>query len=238
MLGKINLQNILFLDIETVPEVELFADLSEEKQELYALKTQYQRKDEINVEDFYHRAGIWAEFGKIICISVGYFVENDGENQLRITSFSSDDETVILTDFKKLLDKHFNQNKHLLCAHNGKEFDFPYIARRMIINRIDLPKKLDLFGKKPWEVPHLDTLELWKFGDYKHYTSLKLLTSILGIPSPKQDIDGSEVANVYYKEKNLPRIVDYCERDTVAVAQLVLRFLNKPMLAETAVVKV
>ena len=238
MLGKINLQNILFLDIETVPEVELFADLSEEKQELYALKTQYQRKDEINVEDFYHRAGIWAEFGKIICISVGYFVENDGENQLRVTSFSSDDETVILTDFKKLLDKHFNQNKHLLCAHNGKEFDFPYIARRMIINRIDLPKKLDLFGKKPWEVPHLDTLELWKFGDYKHYTSLKLLTSILGIPSPKQDIDGSEVASVYYKEKNLPRIVEYCERDTVAVAQLVLRFLNKPMLAETAIVKV
>lgn len=238
MLDKINLQNILFLDIETVPEVELFADLSDEKQELYALKTQYQRKDEINVEDFYHRAGIWAEFGKIICISVGYFVENEGAEQFRITSFSSDNETIILADFKKLLDKHFNQNKHLLCAHNGKEFDFPYIARRMIINRIDLPKKLDLFGKKPWEVPHLDTLELWKFGDYKHYTSLKLLTSILGIPSPKQDIDGSEVANVYYKEKNLPRIVEYCERDTVAVAQLVLRFLNKPMLAETAVVKV
>ena len=238
MLDKINLQDILFLDIETVPEVELFCDLSDEKQELYALKTQYQRKDEINVEDFYHRAGIWAEFGKIICISVGYFVQNDGREQFRITSFSSDNETIILNDFKELLDNHFNQKKHLLCAHNGKEFDFPYIARRMIINRIDLPKKLNLFGKKPWEVPHIDTLELWKFGDYKHYTSLKLLTSILGIPSPKQDIDGSEVANVYYKEKNLPRIVDYCERDTVAVAQLVLRFLNKPMLPETAVVKV
>ena len=230
MLDKINLQNILFLDIETVPEVESFSDLSEEKQELYALKTKYQRKDEIEVEDFYHRAGIWAEFGKIICISVGYFVENNGENQLRITSFSSDDETVLLTDFKKLIDKHFNQDKHLLCAHNGKEFDFPYIARRMIINQINLPKKLNLFGKKPWEVPHLDTLDLWKFGDYKHYTSLKLLTNILGIPSPKQDIDGSEVANVYYKEKNLKRIVEYCERDTIAVAQLVLRFLNKPML--------
>ena len=238
MLNKINIQNILFLDIETVPEVELFSDLSDEKQELYALKTQYQRKDETTAEEFYHRAGIWAEFGKIICISVGYFVENEGAEQFRITSFSSDDEAVILTDFKKLLDTHFNQNKHLLCAHNGKEFDFPYIARRMIINRIDLPKKLDLFGKKPWEVPHLDTLELWKFGDYKHYTSLKLLTSILGIPSPKQDIDGSEVAKVYYQEKNLPRIVEYCERDTVAVAQLVLRFLNKPMLAETAIVKV
>ncbi|PKH49852.1 3'-5' exonuclease [Tenacibaculum sp. Bg11-29] len=230
MLHKINIQNILFLDIETVPEVELFADLSEEKQELYALKTEYQRKEEATAEAFYHRAGIWAEFGKIICISVGYFIDIKGEKQLRITSFFGDDEASILTDFKKLLDTHFNQNKHLLCAHNGKEFDFPYIARRMIINRINLPKKLDLFGKKPWEVPHLDTLELWKFGDYKHYTSLRLLTSILNIPSPKQDIDGSEVANVYYKEKNLPRIVEYCERDTVAVAQLVLRFLNKPIL--------
>jgi uncharacterized protein YprB with RNaseH-like and TPR domain len=238
MLSKTNIQNILFLDIETVPEIELFADLSEEKKELYALKTQYQRKDETTAEEFYHKAGIWAEFGKIICISVGYFVDNKGEKQLRVTSFFGDDEAVILIDFKKLLDKHFNQNKHLLCAHNGKEFDFPYIARRMIINRIDLPKKLDLFGKKPWEVPHLDTMDLWRFGDYKHYTSLKLLTSILGIPSPKQDIDGSEVANVYYKEKDLPRIVEYCERDTVAVAQLLLRFLNKPILEAKSIVTI
>ncbi len=238
MLNKLNIQNILFLDIETVPEVELFADLSEEKQELYALKTQYQRKDEFSAEDFYHRAGIWAEFGKIICISVGYFVERDGINQLRVTSFYGDDETKILTDFKELLDKHFNLNKHLLCAHNGKEFDFPYIARRMIVNHVDLPKKLNLFGKKPWEIPHLDTMDLWKFGDYKHFTSLKLLTSILGIPSPKQDIDGSEVANVYYKEKNLQRIVEYCERDTVAVAQLLLRFLNKPLLDDKNIVTI
>lgn len=238
MLNKTNLQNILFLDIETVPEVELFADLSPEMQELYALKTQYQRKDEVTPEEFYHRAGIWAEFGKIICISVGYFVDRDGKNQLRVTSFYGDDEAKLLTDFKNLLDTHFNQNKHLLCAHNGKEFDFPYIARRMVINKIDLPNKLNLFGKKPWEVPHLDTLDLWKFGDYKHYTSLKLLTAILGIPSPKQDIDGSEVANVYYQEKNLPRIVEYCERDTVAVAQLLLRFLNKPLIEEDNVVSV
>ena len=234
----VKLNDVLFLDIETVPQKENWNQLSKETQELYQKKTKYQRKDEIEVEDFYHRAGIWAEFGKIICISVGYFVENDGENQLRITSFFGDDEAKILTAFKELIDKHFNQDKHLLCAHNGKEFDFPYIARRMIINQINLPKKLNLFGKKPWEVPHLDTLDLWKFGDYKHYTSLKLLTNILGIPSPKQDIDGSEVANVYYQEKNLKRIVEYCERDTVAVAQLVLRFLNKPMLAESAIVKV
>nr|BFF39354.1 3'-5' exonuclease [Tenacibaculum mesophilum] len=238
MLNKINLQNILFLDIETVPEVELFADLSPEMQELYALKTQYQRKDEFTPEEFYHRAGIWAEFGKIICISVGYFVERKGINQLRVTSFYGDNEHKLLVDFKNLLDTHFNHPNHLLCAHNGKEFDFPYIARRMIINQIELPNKLNLFGKKPWEVPHLDTMDLWKFGDYKHYTSLKLLTAILGIPSPKQDIDGSEVANVYYQEKNLSRIVEYCERDTVAVAQLLLRFLNKPMVEEIDIIKV
>ena len=238
MLNKINLQNILFLDIETVPEVELFADLSPEMKELYALKTQYQRKDEFTPEEFYHRAGIWAEFGKIICISVGYFVERKGENQLRVTSFYGDNEHKLLVDFKNLLDTHFNHPNHLLCAHNGKEFDFPYIARRMIINQIELPNKLNLFGKKPWEVPHLDTMDLWKFGDYKHYTSLKLLTAILGIPSPKQDIDGSEVANVYYQEKKLSRIVEYCERDTVAVAQLLLRFLNKPMVEEIDIIKV
>ncbi|MCG7500724.1 3'-5' exonuclease [Tenacibaculum sp. Mcav3-52] len=238
MLNKINLQNILFLDIETVPEVELFADLSPEMQELYALKTQYQRKDEFTPEEFYHRAGIWAEFGKIICISVGYFVERKGINQLRVTSFYGDNEHKLLVDFKNLLDTHFNHPNHLLCAHNGKEFDFPYIARRMIINQIELPNKLNLFGKKPWEVPHLDTMDLWKFGDYKHYTSLKLLTAILGIPSPKQDIDGSEVANVYYQEKNLSRIVEYCERDTVAVAQLLLRFLNKPLIEEQNIVNV
>lgn len=238
MLNKLNLQNILFLDIETVPEVELFADLSPEMQELYALKTQYQRKDEFTPEEFYHRAGIWAEFGKIICISVGYFVERKGINQLRVTSFYGDNEHKLLLDFKNLLDTHFNHPNHLLCAHNGKEFDFPYIARRMIINQIELPQKLNLFGKKPWEVPHLDTMDLWKFGDYKHYTSLKLLTVILGVPSPKQDIDGSEVAKVYYQEKNLSRIVEYCERDTVAVAQLLLRFLNKPLVEEFDVIKV
>ncbi|CAM1334375.1 3'-5' exonuclease [Tenacibaculum aestuariivivum] len=238
MLQKVILENILFLDIETVPEMEFFTDLSKEKQELYTLKTAYQRKEEIDVKDFYHRAGIWAEFGKIVCISVGYFVTTKEKSQLRITSFFGDDEINILENFKELLNKHFNQNNNILCAHNGKEFDFPYIARRMIINGIDLPKKLNLFGKKPWEVPHLDTLELWRFGDYKHYTSLRLLTNILRIPSPKQDIDGSEVATVYYKEKNMSRIVAYCEHDTIAVAQLILRFLNKPLLNKDDIIKV
>jgi len=235
---KVNFENILFLDIETVPEVEHFDDISLEKQELFALKTQYQRKEEITPEDFYERAGIWAEFGKIVCISVGYFTNfNAISRKFRVTSFFGE-EIQILKDFKNLLDDHFYRPQHLLCAHNGKEFDFPYIARRMIVNQIHLPEKLNLFGKKPWEIAHLDTMELWKFGDYKHFTSLKLLTSILEIPSPKDDIDGSQVGFVFYKEKNIDRIVTYCEKDTIAVAQLLLRFNNEPLIEELSIIHV
>jgi len=235
---KTNFENILFLDIETVPEVENFKDLSEVKQHLFELKTQYQRKDEFTAEEFYDRAGIWAEFGMIVCISVGYFVNFKSEKrEFRVTSFFGN-EALILKDFKKLLDNHFNKTHHLLCGHNAKEFDFPFIARRMIIHQIELPEKLNLFGKKPWEIPHLDTMELWKFGDYKHFTSLKLLTQILNIPSPKDDIDGSEVGSVFYKERNIARIVKYCEKDTIAVAQLLLRLNNQPLIEELNIITI
>ncbi|GGW56755.1 hypothetical protein DFQ11_101668 [Winogradskyella epiphytica] len=234
MLRKLNLENILFLDIETVPETENFTDLDATKQELWEAKSRYQRKDEFSAEEFYDRAGIWAEFGKIICISVGYFKYQGESRTFRVTSFYGDEDK-ILKDFKNLLDTHFNLNTHLLCAHNGKEFDFPYIARRMIIHNIELPNKLNLFGKKPWEVPHLDTLELWKFGDYKTYTSLKLMTHVLGIPSPKDDIDGSEVYRVYYKEKEIDRIIIYCEKDTIAVAQIFLRLRGDELLDDNEI---
>ena len=235
---NININQILFLDIETVPELEKWEQLDNASQQLFEQKTAYQRKEEYTPEEFYERAGIWAEFGKIVCISVAYFINNKEDKQLRVTSFYGDDEKEILIDFKELLDKHFSNKNNVLCAHNGKEFDFPFLARRMIIHGVSLPNKLNLFGKKPWEIPHLDTLELWKFGDYKHYTSLKLLTHILGVPSPKDDIDGSEVAKVYYKEKDLERIVNYCEKDTIAIAQILLRFNNLPLLEENQIVRV
>ncbi|MCK0123112.1 3'-5' exonuclease [Gelidibacter sp. F2691] len=228
MINKLNLEDILFLDIETVPETHHFSELDPVKQDLWELKSKYQRAD-ISAEEFYERAGIWAEFGKIVCISVGYFKFQGTLRSFRVTSFSGD-EHQILQDFKNLILSHFNQTKHVLCAHNGKEFDFPYIARRMIIHHIELPNKLNLFGKKPWEVPHLDTLELWKFGDYKNYTSLKLLTNVLGIPSPKDDIDGSEVGRVFYEENDLNRIMIYCEKDTIAVAQIFLRLRGDSIL--------
>lgn len=237
MIDKIVLSNILFLDIETVPQNEFFSDLDIEAQELYAEKTQYQRKEEFSPEEFYERAGIWAEFGKIICISVGYFTIKNGERQFRTKSIVGDEKN-LLEEFNDLINTHFSNPAFVFCGHNIKEFDIPYLCRRMLINSVQIPGKLQLFGKKPWEIPHLDTLELWKFGDYKHYTSLKLLTYVLGIPSPKEDIDGSEVRDVYYNEQNITRIAKYCERDVVAVAQVLLRLRNEAILNDNEIFSV
>ena len=237
MIEKVRLENILFLDIETVSEQKHFGLLDEETQELFAMKTSYQRKDEFTPEEFYDRAGIWAEFGKIVCLSAGYFTFRGDIQHFRVTSFCGE-EAKILHDFSNLLNNHFSQPQHIMCGHNAKEFDFPFIARRMIINNIAIPPKLNLFGKKPWEVPHLDTMELWKFGDYKSFTSLKLLTKILGIPSPKGDIDGSQVGVVYHIENDIDRIVTYCEKDVIAVAQVLLRFRREDLLVEDEIIHV
>ena len=237
MLHKLNLEDILFLDIETVPEQAEYRTLNEAKKQLWEQKSQYQRKEEYTAEEFYDRAGIWAEFGKIICISVGFFNLRSDLRSFRVKSFHGD-EPLILKEFKTLVNTHFSEGRHLLCAHNGKEFDFPYIARRMLINSITPPYKLALFGKKPWEVPHLDTMELWKFGDYKHYTSLKLLANVLGIPSPKEDMDGSMVKDVYYLEKDMDRIVSYCELDVITLAQVFLRMRNEGLLREDDIVHI
>jgi len=237
MLKRINLEHILFLDIETVPQYTSFEELDETTQVLYEQKTKYQRKDDFSAKEFYDRAGIWAEFGKIICISAGYFKMKGDIRTFRVTSFYGEEDT-ILKEFKVLLETHFNRPHHLLCAHNGKEFDFPYIARRMVIHGIELPFKLNLFGKKPWEVPHLDTLELWKFGDYKTFTSLKLMAHVLGIPSPKDDIDGSQVRDVFYEENDIDRIIQYCEKDTITVAQIFLKLRNEDTLDPSEIVSV
>lgn len=237
MITRIKLDSILFLDVETVPLFSNFNDLDDEGKELWEVKTKYQRKDEFTAEEFYDRAGIWAEFGKIVCISVGYFVFKGDTRNFRVTTFHGKEKNQLI-DLKSLLESHFNRPQHLLCAHNGKEFDFPFIARRMIINGIDLPYKLNLFGKKPWEIPHLDTMELWKFGDYKTYTSLKLMSYVLGIPSPKEDLDGSMVRDVYYEEKDIDKIIRYCERDTVTIAQILLRLRNEELLTEDEILSV
>ncbi len=229
MLPGIKLDKILFLDIETVPMTSSYEGLDDRFRKLWERKAGFLAKsDEDTPKALFSRAGIYAEFGKIVCISAGYIKDDE----FRLKSYYGNDEKELLSEFVDLLNKHFNSSSHQLCAHNGKEFDFPYLSRRMLINRISLPHILDLAGKKPWEVNHIDTMELWKFGDYKHFTSLDLLTALFNIPTPKDDIDGSEVADIYYKEKQLDRIVAYCQKDVVAVVQLLLSYLNLPLIKE------
>jgi uncharacterized protein YprB with RNaseH-like and TPR domain len=231
MLSNIRPEDILFLDIETVPAVSSFPVLDQSFQALWEKKSKQFRTEEQTAEEVYDRAGIYAEFGKIICISVGLIKEKNPFS-FRLKSFYGDDEKSLLSEFSAMLIKFSKNREALLCAHNGKEFDYPYIARRMIINSMIIPDILDNAGKKPWEIKLLDTLDLWKFGDYKSYTSLNLLTTILNIPSPKDDIDGSMVARVYYDEHDIRRIVRYCEKDVLAVAQVLLRLMNLPGIEE------
>lgn len=237
MLKKIPLDSILFLDIETVPEAASFETLPEEAQELWDAKTRNRRSEEESAAEFYERAGIWAEFGKIVCISVGFFSQKGDGRTFRLRSFTGEEREMLL-EFSDLLDEYYRHPRKLLCAHNGKAFDFPYLARRMLIHGLPLPAKLDLFGKKPWEVPHLDTMELWRFGDFKHYTSLRLMAHVLGIPSPKEDLDGSQIRSVYYEDGDMDRIRKYCELDVLTTAQVFLRLRGESLLEAVEVVQV
>jgi predicted PolB exonuclease-like 3'-5' exonuclease len=235
MLNQLDLQKVLFIDIETVSAYPDYNALPETWQNLWADKTKFIReREDISPADYYpQRAGIMAEFGKIVCISCGFFARyGTTGREFRLKSFYGEDEFLLLQEFADLLNKHFQGPEFLLCAHNGKEFDFPYLSRRMLVHGIQLPVTLNTAGKKPWEIQHLDTMELWKFGDYKHFTSLKLLAALFDIPTPKDDIDGSMVGEVFWKENDLDRISTYCQKDTVTVAQLVLRYRGEQILKD------
>ena len=227
MIHKLPIENILFLDIETVPQIDSWNNLDATTQYLWDKKTKSQRKEEIEASDFYEqRAGIMAEFGMIICISIGMIDSNSGK--LKIQTFAGDEKTLLI-EFCELFNAP-RMNNVILCAHNGKEFDFPYIARRLLVHGIQPPISFQMFGKKPWEIPHLDTMELWKFGDWKSYISLELLAHIFGIPTPKDDIDGSMVADIYYKDGDIDRIIHYCEKDVLTLANVFRRMRQEDLL--------
>lgn len=225
------LQKIMFLDIETVPLTSDFSELPGEMAHLWEDKFAIIQKrmpekyndDTSAAEGFNTSAGIYSEFGKIVCISVGFIHFQDNEMNFRTKSFSGDNEKLLLIDFLQLIAKFCVTKEQTLCGHNIKEFDIPYICRRILINGLQLPPIFQISGKKPWEISFIDTLELWKFGDYKNYTALKLLTAVFGIPTPKDDIDGSQVAHVFYKENDIDRISLYCQKDVLATAQVFLR---------------
>lgn len=232
MFELISLEDILFIDIETVPQKGDFKELSEQFQKLWDKKSSFFRNEDQNAADVYERAGIYAEFGRIICISAGVIIQKNGERYYRVKSFHDQDEKKLLSGFNDMLDKFTSNAAKRICAHNGLEFDYPYIGRRTLINGLKLPKILDVAGAKPWEIKDrlLDTLQMWKFGDYKNYTSLDLLCAAFNIPTPKDDIDGSQVAQVYYHEGDLDRIIRYCEKDTLALANLFLRYKGEPII--------
>ncbi|MBC8047758.1 MAG: 3'-5' exonuclease [Fimbriimonadaceae bacterium] len=234
MLNHIIPENLFIFDIETVPEKRTYDDLPDNFQKLFDDKVGRFRKEEENKADYYFsKAGIYAEFGKVIVISCGHLIKTDSGYQARIKTLKNDDEKILLKDFLEILTKTFTaKTAYQLCGHNIKEFDVPWLCRRLLINGIVLPDTLDLSGKRPWEVNHVDTLELWKFGDYKHYTSLNLLASILNIATPKNDIDGSMVGKVYWEENNLDRIATYCSKDVLTVAQIILRMKGMELIRE------
>lgn len=246
MLDQVQLDRVMVLDIETVPITQSYNELSEEMQTLWNEKAQRLQFGETHKtpEELFEKAGIFAEFGKVVCISSGIFIKTEvpGKEhsyQFRVKSFYGYDERKILLKFIALLNDYFDSKKHFLCAHNGQEFDFPYLARRILVNGFELPQMLDIAGKKPWETKHLiDTMQLWKFGDYKHFTSLPLLAKIFNIPTPKDDIKGSDVAKVYYQESNVDRIAEYCQKDVIATGRLLMKFKGTPIFKDDEIIEV
>jgi len=249
MLGHLDLSKVLFLDVECVSGKANYEELNDDFKYLWKLKSKsVLRKydEEITDEEadiaYKDKAGIYAEFGKIVCISVGIVGRNPDTKELfvRLKSFASEDEAELLRYFSQMVSQYYNNtNTHYFCGHNIREFDMPYICRRLLINQLPLPNSINIAGKKPWETKHfLDTLELWKFGDYKNYTSLKLLAAVFGFPSPKDDIDGSEVGRVFWEENDLPRIAKYCEKDVLATVQLLLKYMLQPILTDEQVIHV
>jgi 3'-5' exonuclease len=227
---KTELEKILFLDIETVPVVYLYSDLEETTKELWDKKWQWNK--DVSAAEQYGKAGIYAEFAKVIVIGLGYY----HHNKFRVKTLASANELEILDQFSELLKQYFNTSSHLLCAHNGKEFDFPFLCRRFLINNLPLPKILQIQGLRPWEVKHIDTMDLWKFGDVKNFSSLNLLANVLGIPSPKDDMDGSMVGKTFYEDHNLQKIETYCKKDVITLARVYNRFAGIGNLSEDDII--
>lgn len=229
-MNKPELEKILFLDIETVPTEYQYSLLDETTKTLWNRKWLYDPT--IDPETQYAKAGIYAEFAKVICIGLGYY----SRGSFYATTFAGDNEYTLLRQLSELLNRSFATDQHLLCAHNGKEFDFPFLCRRLVVNGITLPKPLQIQGKKPWEVKHLDTMEMWKFGDYKNFSSLDLLAHIFGIPSPKDDMNGSMVAKTFYEDSDLERIEKYCLKDVITLARVYNRFANHSYLKDEEII--
>lgn len=236
MSDKIKIDKILFLDVETVPLKYKYNELSTYEKQLWESKVGHLQKEGITAKELYERSGLYAEFSKIVCISTAIVYKERNKRKIRVKSFYGDDEKQILAQFSNLIVTHFDSNNHYLCAHNGKEFDFPFICRRLLVNGLKLPGILNVIGKKPWENHFLDTMDMWRFGEYKNFSSLELLSYLFNVPSPKSDMKGEDVKHVYYKDHDLERISNYCKRDALTVAQLYLKYRGETIIPEEDII--
>lgn len=226
MYNDIAAENILFFDIETAPAFATFADADADTQHLWQQKTDKQHAGEpYDLEESYLQAGLSAEFGRVVCISCGIITRNaNGQREITTTSYCSGNERELLDGFRKMLNAFTmgSYNRRRLCGHNIREFDVPFIGRRMLIHGLPLSPALNVIGVKPWDSPLIDTMEIWKFGKRTDNVALKTLCHVFGHPTPKDDIDGSQVGRVFHQEKDLQRIATYCEKDVVATARVFL----------------
>ena len=237
------LENILFVAIQTVPQTARLGELSPRMQQAWKQKAvQLDGEGKSTPEALYAaQAGLYAEFGKIVNITVGYFhrTEPEGLLELRVKSISNaDDEKTVLEEFIRLLNERFEQNSLRLCAHNGKEFDFPFLCRRMLVHCVPIPPVLSFAGKKPWEVPHLDTMEMWMFGNRKYPVALETLAALFDIPANESQLQGSEVKNVFYEEHDLQQIISRGQQDVITTAQVFMRYRCSPLLNDEQIVLV
>jgi len=224
------MKDYLFIDIETVPACAQYDQLSEKMQAFWTKKSS-KHFDLPADESFEKHAGIYAEFGKVVCIGLGYLDQQT--NSFRIKTLADHDEQKILTQLADVFDK---SKRKILVGHNIKEFDVPFLCRRMLIHQVALPNILQLAGKKPWEVAHIDTLELWKFGDWKNFTSLDLLATLFGVPSSKEIISGAQVGQVYYQSHDLELIARYCASDVLTTARVFTKMQGLPPIEDDQVV--
>ena len=235
MLNQIRLENLIFIDIETVKEHHHFSELDEVAASLWNKKSGYFKDAHLESEEnlYKNRAGLYAEFAKVVCISVAFMIKNaEGSFDLRLKSFYGDEESIILTEFKELLDQYYKHTRYAFCGHNIKDYDLPFLIRRMIINQIKLPAKFIIKGFKYFQLPIIDTFQIWKFGDHRNFTSLKLLQKALKIDFPKHsDIEGEDIDRLYWENKDLEGIIEHCQNDVISVAQLMLRFKNFELLS-------
>ncbi len=236
MLNHIRLENLIFIDIETVKEHEGFSGLDDVSADLWRKKSSFFKVAEGSVEEdlYEEKAGLYAEFAKVVCISVAFMVKNgEGKYDLRLKSFYGEEESFILKDFKELLDKYYKNSKYIFCGHNIKDFDLPFLMRRMLINQIRLPLKFNINNFKFYQPMAVDTFQIWKFGDHRNYTSLKLMQKALKIDFPEySEIDGNDIDQLYWKDKNMDSIIEHCQNDVISVAQLMLRFKSFDLLEE------